>query len=256
MQFRPCIDLHNGVVKQIVGSSYRDSGEAQTNFVARHTADWYARLYRADNLCGGHIIMIGSGNRDAAAQALKAWPGGMQVGGGITARNAREYLELGASHVILTSHVFNAGTIQWDVLKQLKKLIGARRVVLDVSCVQEKQWYYLVTDRWQTVTSIKVTPQLLQSLSEYCDEFLVHAAHVEGKQRGPDPDLVSLLGGYDERPVTYAGGIARYEDIDTIYRLGGGRIHITIGSALDIFGGGLQYPEIVRRCRTLGSSPQ
>jgi phosphoribosylformimino-5-aminoimidazole carboxamide ribotide isomerase len=250
MKFRPCIDLHHGTVKQIVGGtlSDRDGSTPQTNFVAERPAQWYARLYRRDGLSGGHIIQLGPGNADAAAAALAAWPGGMQLGGGVTAANARTWLDAGASAVIVTSWVFHEGHVDYDRLKQLSETIGAHRLVLDLSCRRRGDAYYIVTDRWQTFTRECVTPQLLDRLSRYCAEYLIHAVDVEGMCRGIEAPLVEMLGRWAGMPTTYAGGIRSRADIDTIFRLGGGSIDFTVGSALDLFGGtGLTYQELAKR---------
>jgi phosphoribosylformimino-5-aminoimidazole carboxamide ribotide isomerase len=247
MRFRPCIDLHNGLVKQIVGSTYRDTGETGmvTNFATAVSPAFFADLYRKDNLSGGHIIMLGRGNESAAREALAAWPGGMQVGGGITPDTARMWLDAGASHVIMTSHVFRNGAIDWDNLADAVKRMGRQRLVLDISCKKVDNRYLVATDRWQTLSTVAVDAALLDRLGGSCDEFLVHAADVEGKQGGIAEDLVTLLGGASPLPVTYAGGIRSLADLDRIDALGNGRVDATIGSALDIFGGKLGYREVV-----------
>lgn len=252
MKFRPCIDLHHGIVKQIVGGTLSDRTDAspQTNFVADRPASWYAQLYRRDDLTGGHIIRLGSGNAEAAAAALAAWPGGLQLGGGVTAANARTWLDAGASAVIVTSWVFHGGQVDDDRLKQLSQTIGSHRLVLDLSCRRRGDAYYIVTDRWQTFTRECITPRLLDRLSRYCAEYLIHAVDVEGMCRGIEAPLVEILGQWAGRPTTYAGGVHSQADIDAILRLGGGSIDFTVGSALDIFGGtGLTYQALARRYR-------
>lgn len=249
MQFRPCIDLHQGSVKQIVGGTLSDDdrGTLETNFKARKPADWFARCYRRDNLTGGHIIQLGPGNETAAKAALAAWPGGMQIGGGVTIDNAEAWLEAGTSAVIVTSWVFHHGTVDHDRLKRLGRRIGPQRLVLDLSCRRRGDDYFIVTDRWQTYTRERVTPALLDRLSRYCAEYLIHAVDVEGRCQGIETPLVSLLGRWSGLPITYAGGIHSLEDIRTIDNLGRGLIDFTVGSALDIFGGrGLRYNEMVR----------
>ncbi len=245
--FRPCIDLHRGKVKQIIGGSLRDDSIPETNFESQHPASWYAELYKKDNLRGGHVIMLGPGNEAAAREALMAWPGAMQVGGGINAGNAREWLSAGASHVIVTSYVFHDGEIDQTRLNDLVKAVSSKHLVLDLSCRRRGDDYYIVTDRWQKFTDIKLSAKNLLDLSNYCDEFLVHAADVEGHQRGFDEQVVRLLASNSPIPTTYAGGIHSMEDLDAISRIGRGRLCVTVGSALDIFGGSMPYREVVKR---------
>lgn len=248
MYFRPCIDLHGGLVKQIVGGTLTDDGTPATNFEAETPAPWFAALYRRDGLVGGHIIQLGPGNADAARSALAAWPGGMQVGGGITAAGAADWIGAGASHVIVTSYVFHDGEVDMDRLAALVAAVGRERLVLDLSCRRTPDGYVVATDRWQTLTRTRVDTALLDRLAEHCDEFLIHAVDVEGRCRGIETDLVALLGRWQGLPVTYAGGIRTMEDIDAIDRLGRGRIDFTVGSALDIFGGvHLAYRDLARR---------
>lgn len=247
MRFRPCIDLHDGRVKQIVGSSLgEDQGGLQTNFSSELPPAYYAQMYRRDNLTGGHIIMLGSGNQTAALEALAAWPGGMQVGGGITDANAVHWLERGAAHVIVTSHVFHDGCLDRDRLNRLVQLVGKKRLVLDLSCRWRDDGYYVVTDRWQRFTEMRVCSQVLDDLAAFCDEFLVHAVDVEGKCMGIDTRLLALLAESVPVPTTYAGGVSSFADLEQIRESGKGRIDVTVGSALDIFGGnGLRYQEVV-----------
>lgn len=248
MRFRPCIDLHGGRVKQIVGSTLRDgSGESlQTNFSSDLPPSYYAARYREDNLPGGHVIMLGPGNEAAALDALRAWPGGLQLGGGITLDNAARWLEQGASHVIVTSHVFHNGLLDEERLRRLVELVGRERLVLDLSCRFRDDGYYVVTDRWQKFTSLQVSGPTLARLAEFCDEFLVHAVDVEGKCMGVDDRLIRLLAEHANIPTTYAGGVASMADLELIRDAGRGRLDATVGSALDIFGGsGLSYAEVV-----------
>ena len=253
MRFRPCIDIHNGQVKQIVGGSLRDEKDsAKENFVSEQTADWYASLYRRDGLSGGHVILLnGSASpwyeatRQQAFKALAAYPGGMQLGGGVTPENAEEWLDAGASHVIVTSYVFRDGRIQYENLEKIKKAAGREKLVLDLSCRRKGDSYFIVTDRWQKFTEEKVTAALLDELSKSCSEFLIHAADVEGKAAGIEKDLVSLLGEWEGIPVTYAGGIAEESDLELVKKLGKDRLDVTIGSALDLFGGCIPYRNVV-----------
>lgn len=250
MRFRPCIDLHEGVVKQIVGSTLTDSEKESpvTNFQAEKPSEWFAELYRKDGLTGGHIIQLGPGNDKAAKSALSAWPDGMQIGGGINIDNAKEWIDAGASAIIVTSWVFHDGHVDMDRLGRLKDLVGKERLVLDLSCRKQGGAYKIVTNRWQTFTDETVNAELLDKLSGYCDEFLIHAVDVEGKCSGIETSLVDILGGWAGIPVTYAGGIHTMQDIENIRTLGKGNIDFTVGSALDIFGGtGLGYRELADR---------
>ena len=256
MQFRPCIDIHNGKVKQIIGSSLKDEGnQAAENFVSEKDASFYANLYKKNNLKNGHIILLNSADsefyeatKEQAELALKIYPDGMQVGGGITADNAAEFIKAGASHVIVTSYVFKQGQILWDNLEKLINAVGKEHIVLDVSCRKKGQKYFVATDRWQTVTDIEVNEELLQKLSPYCDEFLVHAVDVEGKNSGIETDLVKLLA-QTEAVITYAGGIHAFEDLKLLQEIGNGKIHATIGSALDLFGGHMSFDEVCDFCK-------
>ena len=243
--FRPCIDLHEGRVKQIVGGTL-GAGGPRTNFVSEKPAAWFAELYKRDGLAGGHLIMLGPGNEAEARWALGAFPGGLQIGGGINAQNARAWLEVGASHVIVTSWIFNEGRVNWERLGELVKLIGREKLVLDLSCRKRGGSYFVVTDRWQKFTELMVNDETLRKLSDYCAEFLVHAVDVEGLCRGIDRGLVENLGQWTPIPLTYAGGANSLADLEEVTRLGRGRVDLTIGSALDIFGGsGVRYADAV-----------
>ncbi len=235
-QFRPCIDLHQGQVKQIVGGSLNDDG-ADTNFVSNHDAAYYAELYRQHDLRGGHVIALGPGNQEQAIAALKAWPNGLQFGGGVTADNAASYLEAGASHVIVTSYLFENDELSWDRLEAIKAETGAERLILDLSCRRTTKGWNIATNRWQTVTNTPIDSTTLGALSKHCAEFLIHAADVEGLQSGIDEELVQLLGNITSIPVTYAGGARTLEDLELVDNLSQGKVDLTIGSALDIFGG-------------------
>ncbi len=255
MRFRPCIDLHQGVVKQIVGGTLSDHQKAalRTNFASPHPSEWFAQLYRRDGLTGGHIIQLGPGNEAAARAALAAWPGGMQIGGGIDADNAARWIDAGAAAVIVTSWVFHDGVVDEERLVELNRRIGRERLVLDLSCRRRGDDYFIVTNRWQTFTREKASLALLARLSGYCAEYLIHAVDVEGLCRGIETPLVELLGCYDGLPVTYAGGIRNEADIRLLARLGRGNLDFTVGSALDIFGGkGLTYRSLAER---FGAAP-
>lgn len=252
MKFRPCIDIHNGAVKQIVGGSLKDENDqADTNFTSALQADYYAGLYKRDGLTGGHIILLnpeGSSYYEAtkaqAMKALSAYPGGMQIGGGITAENAKTYLEAGASHVIVTSYVFCDGQIRWENLEALKQTVGKERIVIDLSCRKKEDGYYIVTNRWQTFTDVKLTHEVLDQIAEFCDEFLVHGVDVEGKASGVALELVQLLSSWDGIPITYAGGVGTLHDLAVFEKESAGKLDITIGSALDLFGGSIPYEEV------------
>lgn len=246
MGFRPCIDLRNGKVVQIVGGSLRSDETADVNFETERSPADYARMYMEDKLPGGHVISLGPGNRDAAISALRAFPGGMQIGGGINPGNAPEYLRAGASHVIVTSYLFSAGRINNEHLKNIVEAVGKERLVIDLSCRKRGKEFYVVTDRWQKFTDVAVNSDTLEMFSGYCDEFLVHGVDVEGKRQGIQEDLVKMLGEYCPVPVTYAGGVKSLHDMDLILELGKGRVDATIGSSLDIFGGNIPYREVVK----------
>lgn len=258
MLFRPCIDIHNGKVKQIVGSTISDlgkeNGQPQENFVADKDAAYYANLYKKDGLKGGHIINLNMKNtpeydasKEEALNALRAFPGGLQYGGGVDDTNAKEFIEAGASHVIVTSYVFNGGRVDYRALEKLSKVVGREHLVLDLSCTRIDDKFYIVTDRWQKVSKEIITYNFLDRLAHYCDEFLIHAADVEGRQKGIDRDLVGFLAGYKSAPITYAGGVHDYGDIELISYLSDDNMDFTVGSCLDLFGGHLSYNRIIKR---------
>lgn len=265
MEFRPCIDIHNGSVKQIVGGSLRDEGAVSENFVATKSAADYAKLYASDGLKGGHVILLNAkdspsyqATKEAAFSALQAYPSGLQVGGGIDSKNAHEFLDAGASHVIVTSYVFRDGMICYNHLTELQKAVGKEHIVLDLSCRKmsadpdfhgSEDAYRIVTDRWQKFTTTPLSKKLLSELAGYCDEFLVHAVDVEGKVSGIEEGVVTILKD-SPIPVTYAGGIAAIDDLKRIRELGDGRVNVTIGSALSLFGGSLDYREVLQCIRS------
>ena len=247
-RFRPCIDLHEGKVKQIVGGSLRDDGPGPTeNFVSEHPPAWFAKKFQADDLVGGHVIKLGPGNDEAAREALAAWPGGLQIGGGISSENAEEWITAGASHVIVTSALFDAnGRFLQKALDDLVAAVGREHVVIDLSCRRVGQGWVVAMNRWQTLTELPITTETLDRLLPFCEEFLIHAADVEGLCRGVDEELVELLGGWGKCPVTYAGGAASMEDVYRVARSGKGLVDVTVGSALDLFGGsGIRYEDLV-----------
>lgn len=257
MEFRPCIDIHNGKVKQIVGSSLSDeNNHAVENFVSDREAKDFANLYKENQLTGGHIILLNpstseyyEATKNQAILALKEFPNGLQIGGGIHNQNAKGYIDAGASHVIVTSYVFQNGVINYDHLEQLKVAIGKKHIVLDLSCKKIGEEYVVMTDRWQKRTAEVLCQEVFDQLSDYCDEFLIHAVDVEGKAAGIDDDLVRLLGEVQSLPITYAGGVRNISDLEKIYELGKGRIHVTIGSALDLFGGELSFEQVITYCK-------
>ena len=245
-QFRPCIDLHQGQVKQIVGGTLNSEG-ADTNYVSPYDAAHYAKLYCQHNLTGGHVIALGAGNQEQALLALKSWPQGLQFGGGVNNENAAAYLKAGASHVIVTSFLFENGEFSWPRLEQIKAECGAENLVLDLSCRKTSSGWNIATNRWQTVTTTQINKNTLQELASHCSEFLIHAADVEGLQSGIDEELVSLLGEISSIPVTYAGGARSLADLDLVQALSKGNVDLTIGSALDIFGGkGVTLDECIK----------
>lgn len=251
VRFRPCIDIHKGKVKQIVGSTLHDlNGESSTlitNFESEKSPAEFANLYKRDGLLGGHVIMLGAdaASISAAVEALHAYPGGLQVGGGVNPENACKYLDSGASHVIVTSYVFNDGKMDIEKLKDLVRVVGKEKLVLDLSCRKKDGKYIIVTDRWQKFSDIALNAETLDTLSMYADEYLVHGVDVEGKRLGIDEELVSLLGRWSPIPVTYAGGATTLADLDSIREAGAGSVDATVGSALDIFGGNLPYGEVI-----------
>jgi phosphoribosylformimino-5-aminoimidazole carboxamide ribotide isomerase len=247
MRFRPCIDLRKGRVVQIVGGSLvdKDSEKLKTNFDTDRSPSDFAKLYKEDNLAGGHVISLGPGNEEAALSALHAFPDGFHIGGGITPHNAIMYLDAGASHVIVTSYVFSNGQIDMDKLQLIKEAVGKNRLVLDLSCRKKGSDFWIVTDRWQKFTDVSISPEILNQLANHCDEFLVHGVDVEGKMEGIQTDLIEILGKYSTIPVTYAGGVKDISDLDLVKELGNDRVDLTIGSALDIFGGSIPYRSVV-----------
>ena len=258
MNFRPCIDIHNGQVKQIVGGSLIDMGDyAKENFVSDKDGGYYATLYKNAGLKGGHIILLNP--KDSryyeddvlqAKNALAAYNNGLMIGGGINNENACEFLKAGASHVIVTSYVFKNGEILFDNLERIKRETGKEHLVLDLSCRKKDGDYYIVTDRWQKFTNVKITGKLMKELSSYCDEYLIHAVDVEGQAHGIESGLVRILDEYNTIPVTYAGGVGSYEDLTLLKELGHNKIDVTIGSALDLFGGKLEFKKVLDICRS------
>jgi phosphoribosylformimino-5-aminoimidazole carboxamide ribotide isomerase len=253
MRFRPCIDIHNGKVKQIVGGSLKDEGDyARENFVSECDAAFYANMYQKDNVSGGHVILLNAKDSSyyeetlrQAKLALSAYPNGLMAGGGITADNAEEFLDAGASHVIVTSYVFKGGQIRYENLNRLVSVVGKEHLVLDLSCRKKDGQYYIVTERWQNFTDTVLNEEVLDELSSYCDEFLIHAVDVEGNANGVEEPLVRLLGEWGKIPVTYAGGVSGFDDLRILKEIGRGRLDVTIGSALDLFGGTMKYKDVL-----------
>lgn len=254
MKFRPCIDIHNGKVKQIVGGSLTDvQDQASENFVSEQDASFYAELYKKAGIKGGHVILLNGhdspyyeSTNEQALLALHTYSGGLQIGGGVNPENAGEYLDAGASHVIVTSYVFKDGRISWENLNKMKETVGKEKLVLDLSCRRKDGKYYIVTDRWQKFTDVTMTLDIMKELGSYCDEFLVHAVDVEGKARGVETELASLLGEYKGNPVTYAGGVGSRKDIEDLRKYGKDRLDVTVGSALDLFGGNISFSELIK----------
>lgn len=254
MKFRPCIDIHNGQVKQIVGGSLSDKNKtAKENFVSSYDGAFYGNMYKNKGLDGGHIILLNpvdtkeyEADCDQALSALKAFEGGLQIGGGINSDNAKLFLEKGASHVIVTSYVFKNGVINFDNLNNIITAVGKDKLVLDLSCRQRDGEYYIVTDRWQKFTDVKMNKETMEMLSSYCAEFLIHAVDVEGKASGIEESLAKMLGENYFIPVTYAGGISSFDDLHKLKRLGNSVLDFTVGSALDIFGGNMNFDEVAK----------
>ncbi|REE84399.1 1-(5-phosphoribosyl)-5-[(5-phosphoribosylamino)methylideneamino] imidazole-4-carboxamide isomerase [Paenibacillus taihuensis] len=251
MKFRPCIDLHKGKVKQIVGEtlSQNDDKQVVENFVSEHDSAYYADMFKRDQLTGGHVIMLGGGNEEAALAALRAYPGGLQIGGGIRAENAAQYLEAGASHVIVTSYIFRDGELDMGNLQRIVSEVGKDKLVIDLSCKKRDDKWFVVTNQWTTFSSFEVNASHLGELAQYCDEYLVHAVDVEGKRSGILTDLVDQLAQWVTIPTTYAGGARSFDDLELFRNLAAGKLDITIGSALDIFGGAMSYEDVVAFCR-------
>ena len=247
MRFRPCIDLREGRVVQIIGGTLIDENTEtlKTNFETDRSPGDFAKMYKEDNLPGGHVISLGPGNKEAALSALRVYTGGFHMGGGITPENAVEYLDAGASHVIVTSYVFSNGRIDLEKLKLLQETVGKDRLVLDLSCRKKGSDFWIVTDRWQKFTNEIISPEILNQLADHCDEFLVHGVDVEGKMEGIQTELIGILGKYSPIPVTYAGGVNALSDLDLVKEVGQNRVDLTIGSALDIFGGTVPYRNVV-----------
>lgn len=259
MRFRPCIDIHNGSVKQIVGGSLMDEADsAKENFVSELKADFYADMYKKSNISGGHIILLNPASSpyyeadiEQARLALLTYPGGLQIGGGINPDNAKDFLDMGASHVIVTSYVFKDGEINFDNLKKMRDAVGKDKLVLDLSCRKKGDTYYIVTDRWQKFTNVPVSEETLDLLMEYCDEYLIHAVDVEGKASGIEEELATMLGAWGKVPMTYAGGVGSFSDLSKLKELGKDKLDVTVGSALDIFGGDMIYQDVISFCNNI-----
>lgn len=256
MDFRPCIDIHDGKVRQIVGGSLKDSVGAKVNFETDKDGVFYANLYKDNGLKGGHIILLNpvgtemyEADKKLALGALNAYRGGLQIGGGISGDNAKEFIEAGASHVIVTSYVFKDGRVNYENLDLLEKAVGKEHIVLDLSCRKKDGKYYIVTDRWQKFTDVILNTDTLNELLNYCDEFLIHAVDVEGKCNGIEEEVAILLGNWGKCTITYAGGVSSYEDIEKLKKLSNNKLNVTIGSALDLFGGLLEFKKVLEYCK-------
>jgi len=172
----------------------------------------------------------------------------MQIGGGITLENATEWMNAGASHLIVTSWLFSPeGKFLPERLSQLTSEIGKENLVIDLSCRRTKQGWTVAMNRWQTLTDLNITTENLNHIADHCDELLVHAADVEGLCKGIDQELVQMLGQWAKIPITYAGGAATMADIQLTQESSAGNVDITVGSALDIFGGsGMTIDELIQ----------
>lgn len=250
VKLRPCIDLHQGKVKQIVGDTlgHKDK-EVVENFISEHDSSYFAAKFQQDALTGGHVIMLGQGNEEAALGALQAYPGGLQIGGGITPLTAAQYLDNGASHVIVTSYIFKDGELKMDRLHEMVEAVGKDRLVIDLSCKKKGGKWFVVTDKWTKFSNLEVNPETIADIEQYCDELLVHAVDVEGKRSGIQEDLVKQLAEWVSIPTTYAGGVRSLEDLERFNQLSNGKLDVTVGSALDLFGGTLRYEDVVAYCK-------
>ncbi|SOC36386.1 phosphoribosylformimino-5-aminoimidazole carboxamide ribotide isomerase [Ureibacillus acetophenoni] len=250
MEFRPCIDLHDGKVKQIVGSTLGYSNQSVVeNFISEQDSAYYAKMFKEDGLTGGHVIMLGSGNEEAAILALQSYPSGLQVGGGIRADSAKKYIDAGASHIIVTSYIFHDGLLDLERLEKLVDAVGKEHVVIDLSCRKRDGKWFVVTDKWTKFSNFEVNEESISYIEQFCDELLIHAVDVEGKRSGMQEELVRDLAKWTSIPTTYAGGVRSLEDLKKFEQLSEGKLHVTIGSALDIFGGDLSYRDVVEYCR-------
>lgn len=247
-RFIGCIDLHNGEVKQIVGATLSDNNNdpnLKTNFVSSKPSSYYAKLYKKYNVTGAHVIKLGPNNDEAAKEALLAAPNFLQIGGGINDTNCLHWLEM-ASKVIVTSWLFNKeGDFLLDRLVKISQLCGKDRLVVDLSCrkTSDERWI-VAMNKWQTLTTLELNQDTFTKLSKYTNEFLIHAADVEGLCNGIDEQLVSKLNEWteelgDEVKIVYAGGAKSIDDLALVDRLSQGRVDLTYGSSLDIFGGKL-----------------
>jgi phosphoribosylformimino-5-aminoimidazole carboxamide ribotide isomerase len=139
--------------------------------------------------------------------------------------------------------------------------VGRDHLVLDLSCKRiagantgdsvlhgkDCPRWKIAINRWQTLIDIEITAETLNDLARYCDEFLIHAADVEGKQQGMDDELIVFLAENSPIPCTYAGGAKSLADLEHCKQISNGKIDLTIGSALDLFGGkGVKYEDCVR----------
>jgi len=147
----------------------------------------------------------------------------------------------------VTSFCFDGAKFSEAKLAEMVAAVGAERLVLDLSCrAAEGGGWSVAKDRWRTITDLAVTPETLDRLAGQCAEFLVHAADVEGQCGGVDRELVQMLGSWAGAPVTYAGGARSLENLREVDGLSDGKVDLTIGSALDLFGGdGVSYADCV-----------
>ncbi|KAI9826660.1 MAG: Enzyme that catalyzes the fourth step in the histidine pathway [Thelocarpon impressellum] len=191
-RFRPCIDLHSGQVKQIVGGTLTTiTDDLKTNHVSKLPASHFADLYRQNDVIGAHVIMLGPGNEEAARDALRAWKGGLQIGGGISESTAAEWINWGAEKVIITSYLFPRGKFSMDRLRSVLAALGddKQKLVIDLSCRRKEDTWIVAMDKWQTLTDMEVNQESISLLEPLCSEFLIHAADNEGLQRGIDEEL-------------------------------------------------------------------
>ena len=246
MKFRPCIDLHEGKVKQIVGKTLTADAvdKPETNFISDHSAVYFADMFYRDGLTGGHVIMLGPNNEQAATEALQAFPNAFHIGGGVSLENAQFWLEKGAKAVIISSRLFNGTDFSMESLQAFTDLIGKDKIILDLSCRLVEGRFRAMTNKWNTVTNLIVDEKKIDELSTHCAEFLIHAVEIEGTGSGPDWELLNMLARCESSIITYAGGISSLNDLAAMQKLDAQHIDFTIGSALNIYGGHLSYATV------------
>ncbi|KAF6005708.1 hypothetical protein HII12_005282 [Brettanomyces bruxellensis] len=231
-----CIDIHGGKVKQIVGGTLNQDDTEQskntcksnleTNFVSEKSSSYYAKLYEEHGIIRTHVIKLGSleENNRVAIEALKAWPKHLQIGGGINDTNAKYWIQQGADKVIVTSWLFPKGQFDKSRLERISQLVGKEHLVVDLSYFDAggvEQGRLLSYSRGTARNSSFM--QLM--LKAFC--------------KGIDQELVAKLAEWCTSPIVYAGGAKSIDDLKLVDKLSHGRVDLTFGSALDLFGGKL-----------------